>query len=98
MHSLLFYDGDEDYAIHRAPYRAAHLEYARAAVARGDLLLGGALANPTDGALLLFQGDSPAVAEAFARNNPYVLNGVVKGWKVREWTTGVGKEAAHSLS
>ena len=51
-------------------------------------------ANPADGAALLFQGDSPKVAEDFARNDPYVINGVVKSWRVREWTTVVGDGAA----
>jgi len=57
-------------------------------------VLGGALANPTDGAVLLFQGDSPAIAEQFAQTDPYVLNGIVKRWYVRDWTTVVGQNAA----
>lgn len=94
MHYLLFYEADADYAERRMPFRDAHLQYARDAVARGELLLGGALANPIDGAVLLFRGDSPATAEQFARNDPYVLNGLVKRWHVREWTTVVGEAAA----
>jgi hypothetical protein len=43
--------------------------------------------------MILFRGDSPSPAEEFARNDPYVVNGVVKRWYVREWTTVVGKEA-----
>ncbi|MFZ0395800.1 MAG: hypothetical protein WAL73_18265, partial [Terracidiphilus sp.] len=58
------------------------------------LVLAGALANPADSAVLLFQGDSPAVAEDFARTDPYVLNGLVKRWHVREWTTVAGAGAA----
>ena len=91
MHYLLFYEAGEDYVARRAEFRNAHLELAWAASARGELLLGGALANPTDGALLLFQGDSPAVAENFARVDPYVTNGIVKRWHVREWTTVAGE-------
>jgi hypothetical protein len=53
--------------------------------------LGGALAEPVDGAVLLFEGDSPAAAEEFARRDPYVLNGLVKSWRVRPWTTVVGE-------
>lgn len=93
MHYLLIYDVVGDYAERRAPLRAAHLAHARAAVARGDLVLGGALANPPDGAVLLFRGDSPAAAEAFAASDPYVLNGLVTRWRVREWTTVVGPDA-----
>ena len=97
MHYLLFYEADADYAERRKPFRTAHLDHARAAVARGELVLGGALANPVDGAVLLFRGDSPAVAETFAAHDPYVVSGVVKRWHVREWTTVVGAEAATPL-
>ncbi len=94
MHYLLFYEAAEDYLERRGLFRAAHLTLARAAVARGELVLGGALADPVDGAVLLFRGTSPKVAEAFAAADPYVLNGLVKKWSVREWTTVVGPEAA----
>ena len=56
--------------------------------------LGGALANPPDCAVLVFEGDSPKVAEDFAKADPYVLNGVIKSWRVREWTTVVGDHAS----
>ena len=95
MHYLLFYDAGPDYAQRRTPFRAAHLEHARSAVERGELVLGGAYANPTDGAVLLFRGISPATAERFAASDPYVVNGVVKRWFVREWTTVVGDLAEH---
>jgi uncharacterized protein YciI len=88
MHYLLFYEVAEDYVARRAEFRAAHLEKAWEASARGELVLGGALANPVDGAVLLFQGDSPEVAEKSARADPYVTSGAVKRWYVREWTTG----------
>lgn len=90
MHYLLFYEVVDDYVTRRAPFRSAHLALAREAVARGELVLGGAFANPPDGAVLLFRGSSPAVAEAFARQDPYVTNGLVARWYVREWTTVVG--------
>ena len=93
MHYLLIYDVVDDYVTRRAPLRAGHLALARAAVARGELILGGALANPADGAVLLFRGDSPAAAEAFAVADPYVTNGLVTRWRVREWTTVVGRDA-----
>lgn len=93
-HFLLFYETAPDYLARRPAFRQAHLERAWAAAARGELLLGGALADPVDGALLLFRGDSPEVAEAFARTDPYVVNGLVSRWRVREWTTVVGERAA----
>lgn len=97
MHYLLFYDVVDGYAEKRLPFRHLHLAHANAAVARDELILGGALANPLDGAVLLFKGESPAVAEDFATADPYVLNGLVTRWWVREWTTVVGKDAAVRL-
>jgi hypothetical protein len=97
MHYLLFYDVVPDYVERRAPYRSEHLALARAAHGRGELVLGGALANPVDGAVLLFRGDSPAVAEAFVAADPYVRNGLVTRWRVREWTTVIGDLAECSL-
>ena len=93
MHYLLLYDVVDDYVTRRAALRDAHLALARAAVARGELVLGGALAGPVDGAVLLFKGSSPEVAAAFARSDPYVLNGLVRAWRVREWTTVIGPSA-----
>jgi uncharacterized protein YciI len=61
---------------------------------RGELVIAGALAEPVDGAVLLFQGDSPAAAERFAASDPYVKNGLVTRWRVRKWTTVVGEGAA----
>ena len=93
MHYLLFYDVVPDYVDRRVPFRAEHLALARAAHARGELVLGGALAEPADGAVLLFKGDSPAAAEAFAAADPYVKNGLVTRWRVRAWATVVGEGA-----
>jgi uncharacterized protein YciI/heme-degrading monooxygenase HmoA len=97
MHYLLFYEVGEDYVAKRAEFRDAHLEKAWASSARGELVLGGALANPADGAVLLFKGDSPAVAENFAKADPYVISGLVKRWRVREWTTVAGEDAANPV-
>ncbi len=94
MHYLLFYEAAEDYTERRGPFRDKHLRKAWAASDRGELVLGGALADPIDGALLLFKGDTPEVAERFARTDPYVTNGVIKRWYVREWKTVAGTDAA----
>ncbi len=90
MHYLLFYEVGDDYLARRAEFRNAHLELAWKAVERGELILGGALANPVDGVVIVFKGGSPEVAESFARVDPYVTNGIVKRWHVREWTTVAG--------
>jgi len=97
VHYLLFYETAPDYLERREAYRAAHLAHAWEAHARGELVLGGALTDPVDGAILFFQGDSPEAAEAFARSDPYVKNGVVTSWSVRGWTTVIGDEAANPI-
>jgi uncharacterized protein YciI len=93
MHFLLFYDLDADYLERRPQYRAEHLALAWQAQERGELALAGPLADPIDQAILLFQGDSPEAAQAFALADPYVRHGLVTAWRVRSWTTVVGEQA-----
>ena len=93
MHYLLMYDLVDDYVERRQRLRPAHLAHAKAFVERGELLLGGALADPVDTAVLLFRRESPAAATAFAAADPYVLAGLVKSWRVRPWSTVVGPAA-----
>ena len=95
-HVLMFYDFAADYLERRPEFREEHLAKAWAAHARGELVLGGAL-DPIDGAVLLFTGESPGAAESFAREDPYVLNGLVTRWRVREWKTVAGETAAAPL-
>ena len=70
----------------RSPVRPQHLDYARAAVARRHLALGGAAfassaaarkgeggaAHPPIAGLLVFRGCTRGDVEAFARGDPYV--------------------------
>ncbi len=88
----LIYEVIDDYVERRAPLRALHLKHATAAQDRGELLLGGAFSDPVDRALLVFRSSRGAV-EAFARQDPYVINGLVKRWEVRPWTVVVGTAA-----
>ena len=89
-HFLLIYEVVDDYVAQRLPFRPQHLALAEQAAARGELVLGGALADPVDLAVLLFRGPSRDAAETFALNDPYVKNGLVLKWSVREWTTVAG--------
>lgn len=92
-HYLLIYHLAPDYLARRPQFREAHLTLAKEAVARGELLLGGAL-DPADRAMLLFAGEDSTAAERFAEGDPYVANGLVERWEVRGWTTVVGEGAA----
>src|SRR5271170_2657455 len=88
----LLYDLVDDMVNRRIPYREAHLGLAREAHARGELLLAGALTDPTDRALLVFKADAPTAVEEFVRKDPYVVNGLVKRWEIRPWTVVVGNQ------
>jgi hypothetical protein len=52
--------------------------------------LGGALADPVDTGLLVFT--DKGVAESFAQQDPYVANGLVTKWSVRQWTVVAGSK------
>jgi uncharacterized protein YciI len=94
MHFLVFYEFTHDFMQRRAPLRGAHLRLAWESQQRGELVLGGALADPPDRAVLLFAGDNDRAARAFAESDPYVTAGLVTQWSVRAWTTVVGAAAA----
>ena len=92
MYYILFYKTVDNYVEKRAPYRNEHLALAKSAYESGDLMMAGALAEPADGAVLVFKGDGPHAAEQFALNDPYVKNGLITEWKVRPWSVVVGSE------
>lgn len=87
---ILFYKTVDNYVERRAPYRDVHLAYANASRARGELFMGGALADPPDTAILVFRVADATVVEDFARNDPYVKAGLVTSWSVRPWTVVIG--------
>ncbi|MGH9834833.1 MAG: YciI-like protein [Blastocatellia bacterium] len=82
--ALIYYVVD-GFVSRRTQYREEHLRLAREANQRGELLLAGALGDPADRALLVFCAPDGAVAEDFARNDPYVINGLVSRWEVQPW-------------
>jgi uncharacterized protein len=90
MYLALLYDVVDDYLERRGEFRDEHLGLARAAADRGELLLGGAWADPADGALLVWKTDDRGVVESFVQADPYVRNGLVARWRIREWTVVVG--------
>jgi uncharacterized protein YciI len=90
MHFILFYKTVDNYVEKRVPYREEHLKLIREAHENGDLLMAGALAEPADGGVFIFKGESPKVAEDFAKTDPYVSNGLITSWEVRKWTVVIG--------
>jgi len=96
LHFLLIYDVGPEFLQRRAQYRDAHLALAWKAAAAGELVLAGALEEPTEQAFLLFRGSRDA-ARRFAESDPYVMHGLVKQWRVRQWHTVAGAAAAMPL-
>lgn len=95
MHWILRYTTTPDYLERRAAFREAHLALAWGAADSGDLILGGAVGDPPESALLLFANE--AAARAFAEADPYVANGLVARWEVLPWNTVVGTQAANPI-
>jgi uncharacterized protein YciI len=97
MHYILFYEYVPDYLERRGEFRDEHLAQAKASIDRGEFVLGGAFADPADGAAIIFKAESREVPETFAANDPYVRNGLVKSWRVRKWTTVAGRDAINPI-
>lgn len=79
---MLTYNYVEDMINRRAPFRDAHIAYAKEFEGKG-LLLGGALQNPVDAGVLLFDAAEKDVVQ-YAENDPYMKNGLIKSYTVRE--------------
>ena len=84
MKYVLFYDSDPD-GITKAPLHfPAHFARLQEFHARGELLMVGAFSRPVEeGSMAIFA--TRDAAEAFAKDDPFVLNGVVKDWRIQEW-------------
>ncbi|GMF30163.1 unnamed protein product [Phytophthora lilii] len=85
---LLRYEYVANILQQRVPFRAQHLEHALSAKKRGLLVIGGALADPPDAAVIVFNAEQQQV-DKFARDDPYVRNGLVTSYSIREWTVVV---------
>lgn len=90
MYYILFYKTIANYIKKRAPFREEHLKLLKIAEAQGTLVMAGALANPADGGVFIFKVNNPKIVEDFAKNDPYVKNGLITEWQVRPWSVVVG--------
>jgi uncharacterized protein YciI len=89
MHLVLEYTLAGEYLERRAALREDHLALARAAHERGELLLAGAMPDPYDRALLVWTAPRDVV-ERFAEQDPYVVQGLVTAWTIRDWNVVIG--------
>lgn len=97
MHYVLQYEISADYLEKRSLFRQQHLQLAWQAAERGELMLGGALGEPVESAMLLFNVDSAEQVRAFAETDPYVVHGLVSRYRILPWHTVVGEQAANPL-
>jgi uncharacterized protein len=89
MKYVVFYESADDVASKAPAQFAAHKAWYEGFVARGDLLLIGVFDDPQrNGSMSVFR--TRESAEEFAQGDPFVLNGVVKSWQIREWNEAVG--------
>ena len=84
MKAVVFYESAPDVAtkarVHMAEHRARWAEFGH----RGELLMIGPFANAqTEGSMGIFT--TRAAAEEFVRGDPFVLNGVIRNWYIRDW-------------
>ena len=82
MKYVLFYESGDDVAtkapLHFPAHRARWAEFHE----RGSLLLIGPFSDQS-GAMAVFT--TREAAEEFARDDPFVVHGVVRGWSIKEW-------------
>lgn len=85
IYYILFYKTVSDYIEKREQYRENHLKMIQKAYGNDELFIAGALSDPANEAVLVFKEKEAAIT--FAKNDPYVINGLIKEWKVRPWNT-----------
>lgn len=90
MYKILFYETVHNYLELRAQYRDEHLALVERYHNNGILVMAGALADPYDAAVLVFKTESDDLVAEFAKSDPYVHNGLIKTWKIRQWNVVVG--------
>ncbi len=83
MKYVMFYetapDAIEKARTHYPAHRTRLDEFHR----RGVLLMAGPWSNPAEGALGIFV--SREAAEEFIKEDPFVVNGVISKWTIKEW-------------
>jgi uncharacterized protein YciI len=80
---VLFYEAADDVRAKAPPHVPAHSARIREFHERGTVLMIGVFADPEDGAMGVFT--TREAAEEFARGDAFVLNGVVRRWRVLAW-------------
>ena len=84
MKAVVFYESADDVI----PKARAHYEGHRARIdefsGRGELLMVGPFGDPqAEGSMAVFT--TREAAEEFVADDPFVVNGVVRSWQIRDW-------------
>jgi uncharacterized protein len=81
---VLLYESADDVRNRAPAHFPAHHARLQEFHARGELLMVGTFGDPQEqGSMAIFP--TRAAAQAFVDGDPFVLNGVVRGWEIREW-------------
>ena len=86
---VLFYESADDVGAKAPLHFPAHRARWEAFRTSGTLLLIGPFANPQEGSMAIFT--TREAAEEFSRGDPFVLNGVVRDWSIREWNEAIAE-------
>jgi uncharacterized protein len=84
MKAVLFYESAEDVASKAPTHFPAHKARLDEFHSRGVLLMVGPFGDPQqEGSMAIFT--SKQAAQDFVSGDPFVTNGVVKHWYLRDW-------------
>jgi uncharacterized protein YciI len=85
---VLLYESADGVAENAPKHAEAHRAHWPPFLERGELLAIGPFGDPQrQGAMSIFR--TREAAEEFARGDPFVTNGVVRSWEVREWDEAI---------
>lgn len=91
MKYVVFYDSADDVAAKAPAHFPAHQAWYQEFHRRGELLMIGPFADRQGAMSVLTTREA---AEEFVRGDPFVINGVVSGWSIREWNEAVVPDSA----
>jgi uncharacterized protein YciI len=95
MKYVVFYESADDVAGKAPAHFAEHVARYQTYIERGELLMIGAFADAqNEGSMGVFT--TQEAAEEFVRGDPFVLNGVVKSWRIVPWNEVSPRMAALS--
>lgn len=89
MKYVLLYESADNVRVKAPPHVPAHSARIAEFHACGTLLMVGVFADPQEGAMGIFT--THEAAEEFAKGDAFVLNGVVRDWRILEWNESVAE-------